>query len=277
VQTQGSIDNTTSLQVLTAAQAAPTTGGVDSTALGVAANASSTGATAFGAWSHVIGANGTAVGFRSVASTGSVALGYQDQASGTESVAIGYGNVIAGSNSGAFGDPNTVTGGVSGSYAFGNNNTISSNNAFILGNGDTIGPGNDGAVVLGVNSTPSGPNTVSVGSPGNERRITNVAPGVNPTDAVNMSQLSALTQSIAAMQRTAYSGVAMSMAMAGTYMPSLNNGQSSLGLGLGYFQGYKAVGIAFRHLDSGGVMSFGAGISASHGYTGANFGVSWKW
>ena len=31
------------------------------------------------------------------------------------------------------------------------------------------------------------PNTVSVGSAGNERRITNVAPGVNPTDAVNVA------------------------------------------------------------------------------------------
>ena len=34
---------------------------------------------------------------------------------------------------------------------------------------------------------------MSVGAPGSERRITNVAAGINPTDAVNVGQLNSLS------------------------------------------------------------------------------------
>jgi len=51
----------------------------------------------------------------------------------------------------------------------------------------------DNSVALGANSVASTANTVSVGSAGSERRITNVAAGVNPTDAVNFAQISSLT------------------------------------------------------------------------------------
>ena len=46
-------------------------------------------------------------------------------------------------------------------------------------------------MALGQGSIANLPNTVSVGAPGAERRITNVAAGVNPTDAVNVGQLHA--------------------------------------------------------------------------------------
>ncbi|HEX2352549.1 MAG TPA: hypothetical protein VHJ16_07200, partial [Xanthobacteraceae bacterium] len=39
------------------------------------------------------------------------------------------------------------------------------------------------SVAVGQGSVASAPNTVSVGAPGGERRITNVAPGVAPSDA----------------------------------------------------------------------------------------------
>ena len=48
------------------------------------------------------------------------------------------------------------------------------------------------SVALGQGSIASAPNTVSVGAPGAERKITNVAPGdISPTstDAVNGSQV----------------------------------------------------------------------------------------
>lgn len=41
--------------------------------------------------------------------------------------------------------------------------------------------------------SPTQANTVSSGTAGNERRLTNVAAGVNATDAVNMSPLTGLT------------------------------------------------------------------------------------
>ncbi|PCJ83654.1 MAG: hypothetical protein COA54_15175 [Thiotrichaceae bacterium] len=47
--------------------------------------------------------------------------------------------------------------------------------------------GTSGGVALGAGSTVE-ENAVSVGATGNERRIIHVADGVNPTDAMNMSQ-----------------------------------------------------------------------------------------
>ena len=57
----------------------------------------------------------------------------------------------------------------------------------------TIGSGSiaaaDNSVALGTGSVAEEENTISVGSSTNQRRITNVAAGVNATDAVNVSQL----------------------------------------------------------------------------------------
>ncbi|EBV7128246.1 autotransporter adhesin SadA [Salmonella enterica subsp. enterica serovar Oranienburg] len=49
----------------------------------------------------------------------------------------------------------------------------------------------ENSVALGTNSVADEANTVSVGSSTQQRRITNVAPGVNNTDAVNVAQLKA--------------------------------------------------------------------------------------
>lgn len=45
-----------------------------------------------------------------------------------------------------------------------------------------------GSVALGAGSQATRENTVSVGAPGAERQITNVAAGVEKTDAVNVGQ-----------------------------------------------------------------------------------------
>ena len=68
---------------------------------------------------------------------------------------------------------------------------------------------------IGAGSVASEANSVSVGSPGKERTITNVAPGVSPTDAVNVAQLQGVQQNINDVARAAYSGVAMAGALAG--------------------------------------------------------------
>ena len=49
-------------------------------------------------------------------------------------------------------------------------------------------------MALGSFSVADQPQTVSVGAPGFERRITNVAPGVVGTDAVNLNQLNSVDQ-----------------------------------------------------------------------------------
>ncbi|WP_420819307.1 YadA-like family protein [Paraburkholderia flava] len=118
---------------------------------------------------------------------------------------------------------------------------------------------------------------MSVGSAGSERRITNVAPGVNPTDAVNLQQLQSVQSNVNNVARVAYSGIAMSMAMAGTYMPTLAPGEQELGVGVGGFQGYGALAINFKALSDSGRWSYGAGLSTTGAQVGVNAGVGWKW
>ena len=53
----------------------------------------------------------------------------------------------------------------------------------------------DNSVALGAGSVADEENVVSVGAAGSERRILNVAPGVDGTDAVNFDQLSVVSSS----------------------------------------------------------------------------------
>ncbi len=159
-----------------------------------------------------VGENAIAVGpVVGAAGTNAIAMGTGANVSGNNSLAIGTGNIVSGNGSGAIGDPNVVTGNES--YALGNNNTIGADNAFVVGNNVTIAAGNNGSVALGNNSTVSAPNVgatsinggtiaatapvsvVSIGAPGSERQLTNVAAGVvsaTSTDAINGSQLFAV-------------------------------------------------------------------------------------
>ena len=122
-------------------------------------------------------------------SIGNEVGGQKNEASGTQSIAIGFGNKVTGSHSGAFGDPNTVTG--ANSYAFGNDNYVSGSNTFVLGNNVNTSATN--AVVLGDGSV-GVDNAVSVGAPGNERQIKNVAPGTEATDAATVGQVQEVAQ-----------------------------------------------------------------------------------
>ncbi|WP_058357729.1 YadA-like family protein [Vitreoscilla massiliensis] len=174
--------------------------------------------------------NAVAIGSGSQAlGESAIAMGHGSVASGKQSISIGTGNKVSGNSSGALGDPNTVSG--NGSYAIGNNNTITQDNSFVLGNEVTIdssasdmsksnGATFMGSVALGNGSTVSKPvgtasttiqgteykfagskpvGTVSVGSAGEERTVTNVAAGqisADSTDAINGSQLYATNKAI---------------------------------------------------------------------------------
>ncbi|HWV07338.1 YadA-like family protein [Ralstonia sp.] len=98
------------------------------------------------------------------------------QATGTESVAVGPLAVASGANSVAMGNGAQAT--AANSVALGANSTTTAN----LG----AAAYNPGTAAL-AGTTPVG--EVSVGSAGNERRVTNVAAGSAATDAVNVSQL----------------------------------------------------------------------------------------
>ncbi|MCE1159956.1 MAG: YadA-like family protein [Burkholderiales bacterium] len=309
VNTQGRVFDSTVVQ--TVGVSCTTVSGLDTTATGTCATAGANGATAYGSQAQAIGVNTTAIGFRATASgSGDTALGYQTQATGgnataigynstasgagsialgasntatgTESIAIGYGNTVTGNNSGVIGDPNIISG--NGSYALGNNNTVSSNNTFVIGNNVIVPAGNDGSVVLGNNSTASGPNTVSVGSAGNERTITNVAAGVNPTDAVNVSQLKDYTQyytqnlsyQINEVAEKAYSGVALAGALAG--IPQVeSNKQFNIGMGVSNYGSSNALAIgASGRVSDSTIVKFGVS-TATGGHTMVNGGIGYSW
>ncbi len=190
---------------------------------GSLANFNNTGA--IGAFSVAVGANAMSGG------SGDVAVGYDSTATGTatgSAVSLGMGNTASGAGAVALGDPNVAVG--TGAVAIGANNTAIGAGSVALGNissaqgagsvaiGNNAIANNAGDVALGSGSVTGAPNpvsgvvlqgatygfagaaptsVVSVGAPGAERQITNVAAGrlsANSTDAINGSQLYATDQ-----------------------------------------------------------------------------------
>ncbi|MDD1788189.1 YadA family autotransporter adhesin [Burkholderia gladioli] len=204
------------------------------------------GATAYGAYARAREHHATALGFRALAARdGAVAIGYQASALGGQATALGDGARADGDRSVALGASALATG--------------------------------RGAVALGAGSIADRDATVSIGSPGRERRLVNLAPGVAPGDAVNLSQLATLGRSLEDVARRAYTGVAMSMAMSGLYLPSLNPGEVAAGVGVGGFSGYRAIALNLKGLAGNGRLGWGAGVSTTGRLTGFNLGAGWKW
>ena len=116
-------------------------------------------------------------------------------------------------------------------------------------------------------------NTVSVGSQGNERRITNVANGTAPTDAVNA--WARCSRAIGDTARAAYSGVAAATAL--TMIPEVDPGKTlAVGVGGGTYKGYQAAAVgASARITQNLKIKIGAGVSGSETTVGA--GASYQW
>lgn len=125
--------------------------------------------------SSALGIGSLAVGPGAFARSYDTAVGYNSVVTADGSTALGANTRIESSNSVAVGADAVVESGASGGTAIGQNSRILS--------------GATNSVAIGKNSVASEPDTVSIGSPGNERRVTNVAPGIYGTDAANMNQL----------------------------------------------------------------------------------------
>src|SRR5262245_6692713 len=78
----------------------------------------------------------------------------------------------------------------SNSIAVGTGASATRNGAIAIGSGARATK--PGAVAIGGGSIANVADTISVGKAGNERRIVNVAAGINPTDAVNLAQVQAM-------------------------------------------------------------------------------------
>ncbi|WP_414144146.1 YadA family autotransporter adhesin [Burkholderia territorii] len=128
---------------------------------------------------------------------------------------------------------------------------------------------------MGAGSIAGEANTVSVGASGSERRITNVGPGVNPTDAVNVSQLNAVQGSINTVARTAYAGVAGATAL--TMIPDVDLGKTiSVGIGAATYQGYGAVALGFTaRITENLKLKGGVGASSAGRTYGVGLGYQW--
>jgi hypothetical protein len=213
------------------------TGDVTAIAIGNNAQATEVGSLALGLNSSATGVSAVAVGSGAfAASTNSVAIGAGAVA--LSSVAVGGGAQATGTNSTAVGDNATASGNFS--SAFGNNSVASAGNSVALGNG----------------SVADQPNTVSVGSPGSERRITNVAKGVNPTDAVNVSQLNDV-------RRQSFRGIAGVAALTSA-APGVP-GKTTINLGVGGYQGFVAGSVTASRVTEDGKWNFNAGVGISSG------------
>ncbi|MGD7107889.1 YadA family autotransporter adhesin [Ralstonia pseudosolanacearum] len=156
------------------------------------------------------------------------------------------------------------------------------------------------AVAVGAGSVANRANTMSVGSAGNERQITNVAAGVQGTDAVNVSQLSQavyaavgdlpagttarqytdeqigmVRQGINQVARGAYSGIAAATAL--TMIPDVDQGKSiAIGIGSATYKGYQAVALgASARISHNLKAKMGVGYS-SEGTT-VGMGASYQW
>ncbi|WP_322013510.1 ESPR-type extended signal peptide-containing protein [Paraburkholderia sp. J12] len=187
------------------------------TALGDTASTSGFFGVALGAYTVAAG-HGTAVGSGAMANgyAGS-AFGYNALASGGNSTALGQFTTAAGASSVALGDTSIASGNQS--IAIGQKANAAADNSVALGANSTTTANlnaaayNPGATGLS-GTAPAG--EVSVGSAGNERRLTNVAAGSAATDAVNVSQL----QSEAVKSNTLGAGTAAALGGGATYDPT---------------------------------------------------------
>ena len=141
-------------------------------------------------------------------------------------------------------------------------------------------------VAIGSNSNDGGQsNVVSVGSAGSERRITNVAAGVNDTDAVNVSQLNANSTNIVSeaniytdrkinnLSDDAYRGIAGAIALSRAIL-SLNPGESGIAAGFGESSGQCAVALSFQHNSKNNIQfNIGASFDTSNVQVGSGIGL----
>ena len=139
------------------------------------------------------------------------------------------------------------------------------------------------SVALGAGSVASQPNTVSVGVPGGERRITNVAPGIAPTDAVNVSQFTQginqldlnFNSSLNNLDQRLSAGIAEASALGGAMIPDA--GRTYIGGGGATYHGQEGFALALVHhvQDSGLVLSAGVAFGTSGSNAIGRVGLGW--
>ena len=114
--------------------------------------------------------------------------------------------------------------------------------------------------------------------------VSNVAPGVAATDAVNVNQLGsaqaatnsridAVNNRVDSVARNAYAGVASAMAvqMPGSSVP----GKVAMRVGSAVFKGESAVGVSFRRTSTSNAWTVTGGVGISRAGAAATVGAEW--
>ncbi|MBS6673137.1 MAG: YadA-like family protein [Haemophilus paraphrohaemolyticus] len=178
------------------------------------------------------------------------------KAKGKDATAVGYGSNASGENA----------------TAIGNNATASGRNSTALGQNATATAEN--SVAIGQGSVANERNTVSVGSVGNERRITNVADPVNNTDAANKRYVD---NAMRKTEKKLRGGVAGATAMAN--IPQVTQpGKLMVGAGIGNYKGQSAVAIGLsKSSDSNRVIFKMSGSATTQGDYNIGAGIGYQW
>ncbi|MFZ7164418.1 YadA-like family protein [Avibacterium avium] len=123
----------------------------------------------------------------------------------------------------------------------------------------------------------NGPSITTSGVNAGGKRITNVAAGVAPTDAVNVSQLNGVKRQIDDVDKSARAGIAGALATANLYQAYLP-GHSMVSVGVGTFRGQNAIAIgASRLSDNGHIGVKLSGMTTSQGDVGGAMTVGYQW
>ena len=133
----------------------------------------------------------------------------------------------------------------------------------------------------GVRIGNSGPVIAESGIDAANRTISNVAPGVRATDAVNVAQLNTAVNNVFrqvhSIEKDAQAGIAMAIATAGlpqAYLP----GKSMMAISGGTYRGQSGYAFGFSHVtDNGRYVIKASGSGNSQGHFGASVGMGWQW
>ncbi len=177
-------------------------GGINAIAVGLQAVASSDHSVAIGSIAQTGVDQPYSVAMGSMVTTngaGALAIGSRAKANADNAVAVGNNGVAAvGKSSIAIGDKAMTAAGTVNSVAMGKSANVAQNvtDAIALGANASVASGNNGGIALGANSVADRGNALSVGSNSLQRQIVNVAKGTKNNDAVNVSQLTGVTNAL---------------------------------------------------------------------------------
>ncbi|RQU74699.1 hypothetical protein DF049_24445 [Burkholderia cenocepacia] len=189
---------------------------------------------------------------------------------------------VVGSNANVSGSNGTAIGSGSkssaeGATAIGSSANASGEKSTAIGDGANASGKN--SVALGAGSVASSDNTVSVGTADQKRTISNLADGVNASDAATKGQMDRAIGSVQGqvndLSRNAYSGIAAATAL--TMIPGVDPGKTvSFGIGGATYKGYQAVAFGGEARITQN-LKMKAGVGLSSGGNTVGVGASYQW